>query len=100
MNSVNATLPSVISSLSSFIISSTISFTVINLLFMMYLAGPFLITLLLFRNNEYVLYATMVLEGVLWAIAVYSVVTKIHSYTNIMERVLSNVTQIAVTAIR
>ena len=72
----------------------------INLLFMMYLAGPFLIVLLLFRNNEYVLYATMVLEGILWAIAVYSVVSKIHSYTDIMEKVLTNVTQIAVAAIR
>ena len=100
VNVTEAATASVISSLSSFVTSSTLSFTILNLLFMMYLSAPFFIVMLLFRDNEYILYATMILEGILWAIAIYSVVTKIHSYTNILENVLSNVTRISILATR
>ncbi len=88
----------IINSMSNFVTSSTISYVLVNLLLMMYLAAPFLIVLLLFRDNEYILYATMIMEGILWAIAVYSIVTKIHAYPKVLEGVLKNVTGIAVTA--
>ena len=92
------TVPSIISSMSGFVTSSTISFVLINLLLMMYLAAPFAIALLLFRDNEYIMYATMIMEGILWAIAVYAIVTKVYEYPKIVEGVLTNITKVAVNA--
>ncbi len=75
--------------------NSTLSFTILHLLLMTYMALPFAITLLLFRDNEYAFYAMLILEGVLWAIAIYTVITKVRAFQNSTTQLLSNVTAIA-----
>ncbi|ALU12598.1 hypothetical protein EYM_05585 [Ignicoccus islandicus DSM 13165] len=91
LNATSAT----ITALSGFLVNSTLSFTLLHLLLMTYMALPFLMVLIFFNNNEYVFYATLVMEGILWAIAIYSVITKIHEYPKLTYQLLSNVTSIA-----
>ncbi|UXD22352.1 hypothetical protein IPA_03795 [Ignicoccus pacificus DSM 13166] len=91
-------VPAIINSLSGFVTSSTLSFIGLNLLLMMFLMGPFIMVLLLFKDNKYILYGTMIMEGILWAVAVYAIIQKIHQYPSLIEKVLSNITQIAVKA--
>ena len=85
----------IINSMSNFVISGTISFTILNLIAMVYLAAPFIITILFFKNNEYALYAMFALEGILWMILMYTIMTKIMHFEKLLNGVLSNVTRIA-----
>jgi hypothetical protein len=40
----------------------------------------------------------MFIEGIIWAVALYAVIQKIHQYPEMLEKMLSNVTNIALNA--
>jgi len=59
-----------VSALSSFVLNSSISFSLLNALLLIYMTMPILALVLFFRNNEYALFSIVIVEGIIWLIAI------------------------------
>ncbi len=77
-----------------FINALTLNFATLHALLITYMAMTLVAILLFFRNNEYMVYAIIAMDAIVWMIAVYSVLSRIYAFPNDIMKSLVNATSL------
>lgn len=81
-----------INAIANLLNSLTISFTALHMLMLIYMAAPFIVAALFFKDNALLFYGTLILVGVIWMVATYTVITNVYFFNTKVQTILNQLT--------
>ncbi len=81
-----------INAIANLLNSLTFSFTALHMLMLIYMAAPFVIAALFFKDNALLFYGTLAMVGIIWAVATYTVITNVFFFNTKVQVILNQLT--------
>ncbi len=78
-----------ISAIASLLNSLTLSFTALHMLMLAYIAAPFIVAVLFFKDNALMFYGTLAIVGIMWLIATYTVISNVFFFNTKVQTILN-----------